>query len=322
MMKPTIPTATTPPLLGQSPELQAVLRAAQMAAVTEVTMLLLGESGTGKELLAQTVHAASRRADRPFVALNCAALPPTLAESELFGHRKGAFTGAIADHEGYLGAAEGGTLLLDEVGELPLSLQPKLLRFLESGEYQPVGSSRPRRANIRILAATHCPLAQQVAAGTFRADLFYRLNVVALELPPLRHRTGDLPLLLTALSGQLAAKYQLPPPRYTSAAQKQLQRYSWPGNLRELRNFCERMVIFCSGREVDLANLPPEMRAEADPPSSPITLPTEGVRLEEVERSLIQQALQRTIGNRSQAARLLGISRDTLLYRLKKYALI
>jgi len=309
--------------VGQSPELHAVLRAARLVAGTDVPLLIGGESGTGKELLARAVHAESSRASRPFVSVNCAALPENLAESLLYGHRKGAFTGAVSDQQGHIPAASGGTLFLDEVGELPLSVQAKLLRFLESGECLPVGQSTPVRVDVRIVAATNRDLYQQVKAGRFREDLYYRLHVVPLELPPLRERSGDIAVLLQHLTSALAERHELEPPRFAPATMELLQRYPWPGNVRELRNFCERTVVLHSGRDVGPTSLPHEMQPanrSADLPDG-FTLPETGIRLDELEAQMMKQALARTRGNRSRAARLLGLTRDTLLYRMKKHAI-
>ncbi len=308
-------------LVGRSPELGAVLRAAQVVAAADVTTLILGESGTGKQLLAETIHRGSRRADAPFVTVNCATLPETLAESELFGHRKGAFTGALADQQGRIRAAHGGTLFLDEIGELPLNLQAKLLRFLESGECQPLGAARAEHVDVRVIAATNRDLHAEAESGQFRHDLYYRLNVVPLELPPLRARGGDVALLLEELTTRLAATHELEPPRYSRAARQLLERYPWPGNVRELRNLCERMVVLFSGREVDTANLPLEIRRSQARTTKGFVLPESGLRLEELEADMLRQALTRAGGNRSRAARLLGLTRDTFLYRLKKYAI-
>jgi len=307
--------------LGESPEFRAVLRSAEIVAATEVTVLIRGESGTGKELLARALHAGSRRARGPFVTINCAALPDNLAESELFGHRKGAFTGAVADHPGRIRAAAGGTLFLDEVGELSPAIQAKLLRFLETGECQPVGGTDCRRVDARLLAATHRDLYALVREGRFREDLYYRLNVVPLELPPLRARSGDIPLLIDALTRQHAKLHGMQAPRYSRAALRLLEQYAWPGNVRELRNFCERMVILCSGMEIGPDNLPAEIRGGRAGTGACFELPHEGISLEELEQAMLRQALERTHGNRSRAARLLGLSRDTFLYRLKKYAI-
>ena len=308
-------------LLGESPEFSALLRSAQVVAATDVTVLVLGESGTGKERLAESIHAHSNRREGTFVAINCAALPETLAESELFGHRKGAFTGAVNHNSGRIRAAHGGTLFLDEVGELPLSIQAKLLRFLESGEVQGVGETASERVDVRIVAATHRDLYTLVQEGRFREDLYYRLNVVPLELPALRERTGDVRLLLKHLSRSLAAQHGLETPRFSRKTLEALEQYRWPGNVRELRNFCERMVVLFGGRTVEPGNLPREMREPAQETGGLFQLPEGGIRLDELEQQMIRQALSKTRGNRSRAARLLGLTRDTLLYRLKKYAI-
>lgn len=319
----TMTRSANEPLIGTSPELAAVLRAARLVAMTDVPVLVQGESGTGKELLATALHRDSPRRNGPLITVNCAALPETLAESLLYGHRKGAFTDAHCDQVGYVMQADGGTLFLDEVGELPLAIQAKLLRFLESGECQPVGQAAMAKADVRIIAATNRDLAKEVAAGNFRQDLFYRLNVVPLTLPPLRERGEDITLLLHHHTAQIAQRYDLETPRYHKRTLQHLQRYDWPGNVREVRNLCERMVILCSGREIHPENLPQEIRLPRAPDAANpgFQLPPEGVRLDELEVSLIRQALKQTAGNQSRAARLLGLTRDTLLYRLKKYAI-
>jgi DNA-binding NtrC family response regulator len=309
-------------LVGDSPALQQVLRAAALVAATDVPVLVRGESGTGKELLARSLHAQSSRAAREFVSVNCAALPEALAESLLYGHRRGAFTGAVEHQAGYVVSADGGTLFLDEVGELSLAVQAKLLRFLESGELQPVGQAGTRRVDVRVIAATNRDLETAVRAGRFREDLYYRLNVIPLELPPLREREGDVAQLMTHLTAELSTRHDLEAPRYSPAALARLQRYPWPGNVRELRNLCERMLVLFSGRSVEPDNLPAEIRQEARASASPFRLPVGGIHLDSVESELIRQALALTAGNRSQAARLLGLTRDTLLYRIKKYAIV
>jgi DNA-binding NtrC family response regulator len=293
-------------LLGKAPEFLSVVRSAQIAAATDVSVLILGESGTGKELLAQAMHRESQRSSAPFVAINCAAMPEQLAESELFGHRKGAFTGATSNSAGRIRAATGGTLFLDEIAELPLNIQAKLLRFLESGECQPLGETTPSTVDVRIVAATHRDLHQ-----------------MPLELPPLRRRRGDMSLLLQALGEQLAQKHGLQAPSYSNKALTRLEAHNWPGNIRELRNFCERMLILGAGSEIDLEQLPTELLTPLGQFHSDegFTLPDEGIKLEDLEQEMIKQALDRTHGNRSRAARLLGLTRDTLLYRIKKYAL-
>ena len=309
-------------LIGNDPEFLAALRSASLVAAADVTTLILGESGTGKELAARALHASSTRAHGPFVAVNCAALPDSLVESELFGHTKGAFTGAVSEQPGRIRAAEGGILFLDEVGELPLAIQAKLLRFLENGECQPLGANFPVKTNVRVVAATHRDLHTEVKAGRFREDLYFRLNIVPINLPALRERRGDVGLLLERIGTSLAREHNLSPLRFSKESLQCLKRYAWPGNVRELRNFCERMLILSGGRIIEPTNLPTEMRgSDAGTRASVFDLPEDGVELEAVEVSLIRQALSRTAGNRTHAARLLGITRDTLLYRMRKYAL-
>lgn len=309
-------------LHGGSAAFLSLLRSARIAAKTDVTLLLLGESGTGKELLAKAIHQESPRRRQPFIAINCAALPESLAESELFGHRKGAFTGASGHQPGRIKAAAGGTLFLDEVGELPLTVQAKLLRFLESGECHALGDSRPVKVDTRLVAATNRDLHQEVKAGRFRKDLFYRLHIVPLQLPALRQRHGDIEHLIPSLTAQLARQHGLAAPRYSIAAMEQLQRYDWPGNIRELRNFCERMLILLSGQTIKPENLPREITAGHEAGTrGGFFLPEGGVVLEDLEADLIHQALNQTHGNQSKAARLLGLTRSALLYRMKKHAI-
>lgn len=307
-------------IFGQSAEFESCMRAAQIIAATDVTVLIQGESGTGKELMAEQLHLQSARANQPFITVNCAALPETLAESELFGHRKGAFTGATQDQQGRIQAADGGTLFLDEIGELPLNIQAKLLRFLESGECQSVGKTHADKVNVRVIAATHRDLYKEAQQGNFREDLFYRLNVVPVQLPALRERLGDIEHLLNKLTEQLAEQHQLTAPVYHKQAIKQLTSYSWPGNIRELKNFCERMLILLPGQTVSADNLPFEFRQQPAT-SSVVQLPESGVVLDNVEAELISQALSKTNGNQSKAARLLGITRSALLYRMSKHAI-
>lgn len=311
-------------LIGNSPEFQAVIRSARVVAATDVNLLLLGETGTGKERMARAIHRESTRREAAFVVVNCASLPEPLAESLLFGHRKGAFTGATDDHRGYIAAADGGTLFLDEVGELPPSVQAKLLRFVESRECLPVGRTLAHQVDVRIVAATNRDLMEQVKSGGFRADLYYRLHVVPLELPPLRLRGADLELLLQQITRELARRHGLEAPRYNGAALRILRSHRWPGNVRELRNFAERMLVLLQGRTIAPENLPREIRCGAlsdDAAAGDFELPAGGIRLDDLESDMIRQALARTSGNRSRAARLLGLTRDTLLYRIKKYAI-
>ncbi|MCX7109520.1 MAG: sigma-54 dependent transcriptional regulator [Proteobacteria bacterium] len=307
-------------LIGQSPNFEAMLRSAKMVAATDVTVLIRGETGTGKELLAKALQNQGPLAKRPFITLNCAALPEALVESELFGHRRGAFTGAVANQTGRLQAADGGTLFMDEVDSLPLPVQAKLLRFLETGDIQPVGDTFSQRVNVRIIAATNTNLEERIANGEFRKDLYYRLNVVPIEIPPLRERMGDIQLLLNHFLRQFAAAHKLPAPTLSNRAIARLLEHGWPGNVRELRNVCERLCILLAGHHIEVENLPEEI---IKPPvaGGGFILPEEGVELEQMEIDLILQALERTQGNRSHTARLLGITRDTLMYRMQKYNL-
>jgi DNA-binding NtrC family response regulator len=313
----------TNPILGESPELQAVLRAAQLVSKADCPVLILGESGTGKEELARTLHRLSPRAAGPFIPVNCGALPSELAESELFGHRRGAFTGADRDHPGFVGAAEGGTLFLDEIGDLPLSLQPKLLRFLERGERQPLGEPRARAADVRVLAATHRDLHEASDQGLFRRDLFYRLHVVPLELPPLRLRGNDVLLLADHFLVELARTHGQAPPRLTRPARRALLAHRWPGNVRELRHLCERLVLLLPGQLLGPENLGLTARTPfaSAARAGLLQLPAEGLEFEALEHDLLRQAMAQARGCKARAARLLGLSRNTLLYRLKKHAI-
>ena len=309
-------------MLGESAEFENLKRTANIMAATDVTVLIQGESGTGKELMAKFIHAQSKRKSDPLVTINCAALPEALAESELFGHCKGAFTDATSDQQGRIQSAHNGTLFLDEVGELTHSIQAKLLRFLENGECQTIGETKTKKVNVRVIAATNRDLFKEVENGNFREDLFYRLHVVPLALPSLRERQSDITLLINHLSAQLAAKHCLNVPRYSLKAIEHCQRYAWPGNIRELKNFCERMVILLGGKTISVENLPLEIRAEQKKKiSDPFTLPEGGVILEQIEAQLINQAMDKSHGNQSKAARLLGLTRSALLYRIKKYTI-
>jgi DNA-binding NtrC family response regulator len=307
-------------IIGQSPALDSLIRCARLVASTDVTVLLKGETGTGKEILATAIQKQSSRADKAFITLNCAALPESLIESELFGHKKGSFTGATCSTQGLLPAANGGTLFLDEINSLPLSIQAKLLRFLESGECLAVGDVSPCKVDVRIIAATNADINQQIDVGEFRRDLYYRLNVVPLELPPLAQRTEDIEHLIKHFLEIFTHTYAIAPPKFSKAALKMLKSYSWPGNIRELRNLCERLSILLAGRTIEPENLPLEfIRASSTPKVTDFTLPETGIQLDALEANLIHQALNRTQGNRSKSARLLGLSRDTLIYRMQKH---
>ena len=306
-------------LIGHSPVFRQLLNTAQLVAATRATVLICGESGSGKENLARFLHTHSPLASRPFIAVNCANLPENLVESELFGHRRGAFSNAIVDRDGLIRTAHNGTLFLDEIGELPLTAQAKLLRFLENGEILPLGYDQPIKANVRVIAATNCDLEKMMKIGRFRADLFYRLQVVPMEVPPLRERAGDIVLLIEHFVEMAAQQHSLQAVSFSPEAMKVLKAYPWPGNVRELKNLCERLTILCNSQRGSLGvdNLPLNIRGgQRVATSAPVAAP---LSLEQTERDLILQALDQTRGNRTRAAKLLGISRYTLLYRMKKY---
>jgi two-component system response regulator AtoC len=298
--------------------MEQVLKMVRQVAVSSSPVLITGETGTGKELVARALHNEGGRKDRPFIAVNCSAISASLMESELFGHVKGAFTGADRDRPGLFGAADGGTLFLDEIGELPLELQPKLLRVLQEGEIRRVGESRSRRVDVRVLTATARDLRDEVARGRFRDDLYFRLAVVEIRIPPLRQRMEDLPFLVEHFVARIAARERRPPPVFTSAAIDLLQRYQWPGNVRELENFIEKTLIFCRGETIDGAELPWEVRRENREEPSNLSLKQAALRL---EREYIAKALAATGGNRTHAARLLEISLRALLYKVKEYGI-
>ncbi len=296
-------------ILGRSPALQRVLeQAARVAPHGDVTVLLGGETGTGKELLARAIHYHSPRAAAPFVEINCAAIPGNLLESELFGHERGAFTGAVAARPGLFELAHGGTLFLDEIGHLPLELQPKLLRALESREIRRVGGQSTRRIDVRVLGATHVDLAAAVRRGEFREDLYYRLNVVVLRLPPLRERGDDVELLAETFLGRLADRYGLPVPPLTPEARALLRAHPWPGNVRELRNTIERALVLSPPGTLHLDVLREPAQPDAGPASG-LPFPAD---LATLSRAAAARMLELTHGNKSEAARRLGISRPRL----------
>ncbi len=286
-------------------------------APRDVTVLLVGESGTGKERVAEAIVRASRRADRPFVRFNCAALTPELAEAELFGHARGAFTGAARARPGLFREADGGTLLLDEVGELAAAAQAKLLRVLQEGEVRPVGEERPRTVDVRVVAATHRDLEEEVRAGRFREDLFYRLNVVTLRIPPLRERPEDVPVLARHFLDRFARSFGVEPLHVPEALFDRLAAHAWPGNVRELENALEALVALSPAEGLDLALLPGS-GGPAAAEGAPLPLRE---RVQAYERGLVVEALRAAHGNRSEAARRLGISRVTLHDKLRRYAL-
>lgn len=305
-------------IVGTSPQMEKVFSVVRKVAVTDASVLLTGESGTGKELVARSLHAQSSRRAAPFVAVNCAAIPRDLLESELFGHVKGAFTGAIRDKVGKFQSAEGGTLFLDEIGELPIDLQPKLLRALQEKEVEPVGGARSHKLDVRIVSATNIDLEEAVAQGTFREDLFYRLSVIPLHLPPLRQRRQDIPLLVRYFCGKHGGRDVKISPDALDA----LSDYPWPGNVRELENAIERLLIMRSADTITVKDLPTKSRPGAVAAGRPVVnLPDEGYSLEQLEREVVVNALKRNGWNQSAAARFLRIPRHTLVYRLEKYGI-
>jgi two-component system response regulator PilR (NtrC family) len=316
-----------PNLIGKSRAMQEVLDLVRRVANTPTNVLILGESGTGKELVARAIHEHSDRGPKPFLVVNCGAIPENLLESELFGHRKGAFTGASSDKEGIVRAAHGGTLFLDEVGELPLSMQVKLLRVLQERSVKAIGDVREQPVDLRVIAATNRNLEEEVRGGRFRDDLFYRLNVISIELPPLRDRPEDIPLLAHHFLRKYAEMMNKPLDEFEPEAMQALVHHGFAGNVRELENIIQRAVALEDDDRVSSRALPPTLRPRSPSDSlqdASLQLPQDGVDLEgvvgELERKLIMQALQRTGGLKKEAAKLLGISFRSLRYRLDKLA--
>jgi DNA-binding NtrC family response regulator len=308
------------PLVGESESMRAVATLVEEVANSDVTVLIEGESGTGKEIVARAVHVKSGRRDRPFISVNCAALPEQLLEAELFGHVKGAFTGAVSDKPGRFQLAEGGTLFLDEIGDLSPKGQGDLLRVLEDGCFRKVGGTELIRVNVRVIAATNKKMQEAVAAGQFREDLFYRLQIVPIVMPPLRDRVEDIPLLVDRFFEHFSAKHKRRRKSFSPAALQLCQRFPWPGNVRQLRNMVERLIITCRKPVVDVEDLPDFLR-EHD--QNTITFSVRpGTPLAEVEKMLIRQTLTHIASNREQAAKALGISRRALQYKLKRYGLL
>jgi len=321
-------------IYGESAAIREVRERIARVAPTHATVLITGETGTGKELVARAIHRNSPRASKPFVAVNCAAFTETLLESELFGHEKGAFTGADHSRQGLFEAAHEGTLFLDEAGEMSLAAQAKLLRILTDGQLLRVGSTRPRKVDVRVLVATHRNLEQRVREGFFREDLFYRLAVVPIHLPPLRDRRDDIPGLSEIFCRQTATELKMPRRHISPQALEQLQQYQFPGNLRELKNLIERAYILTSNLEIGIGDLPvgrsaeltPANGKEGKPSSQPFALPTSDSfdlteLLERTEKELILQTLSATGGAQSEAARRMGLSRSALAYKLNKYGI-
>jgi DNA-binding NtrC family response regulator len=320
-------------IIGKSSAMERLFQLLETVAPTTSTILITGETGTGKEVVARAIHHASPRRPQRFVALNCSAIPETLLEAELFGHVRGAFTGAVGSRPGRVEQAHKGTLFLDEVGTMTAALQMKLLRVLQEREFERIGDTHTMKVDVRVIAATNSDLRQMVADGQFREDLFYRLNVIPVILPPLRDRKEDIPLLVQHVLDKIEANRaaseggvtdRTSPLTVSQEAMRRLMAYHWPGNVRQLENIIERALAFCAGRsQIDVGELPAEIQQSQEVAlSSPVTLPEEGLDLDafiaEVERELIQLSLERTGGNKGQAARLLNLKRTTLVEKLKR----
>jgi len=306
-------------IVGQCDAIKEVALLIRQVAKTGATVLITGESGTGKEVAAVEIHKASNRADRPFIAVNCAALPEQLLESELFGHERGAFTGATTKKKGRFEIADKGTILLDEIGEMPISMQAKLLRVLQERCFERVGGTETIHVDVRVIATTNIDLATAISNGTFREDLYYRLNVMRISIPPLRSRKEDIPLLVNHFLEKFDPSHSK---KISSKAMKILTNYNWPGNIRELQNAIERALIVCQGTEIQPVHFPEELLSGLEETSTPIINLTEGgFSLEDLEKHLIIKALEKNNNNQTKVAKYLGISRPTLLYRLKKYGI-
>jgi DNA-binding NtrC family response regulator len=309
-------------IIGRAPVLLRVLEMASRAAQSDATVLIRGETGTGKELLAKAIHFNSRRKDKPFITINCGAIPKDLLESELFGHFKGSFTGALAHKQGKVEVADGGTLFLDEIGEMPHELQVKLLRMLQEGEIEKIGATSPTKVDVRIIAATHRKLEAMIEDGAFREDLYYRLAVIPLELPPLRERMDDIPELVQHFFVKCTRKHSAANLALPTSLLPYFCGYRWPGNVRELENVIERLVVLARGQEITLAELPDSLRRER--PALDVLhldLPPHGISLEAVEKELILRALEKCNWNQTRAAKYLDVGRKTLIYRMEKYGI-
>jgi two-component system, NtrC family, response regulator AtoC len=309
-------------IVGHAKSFLRVLDQAARVSQRNTTVLIEGETGTGKELVARAIHHNSRRSSRPFVPINCGAIPRDLVESELFGYVRGAFTGALASKAGRFEAADGGTIFLDEVGELPLEAQVKLLRVLQEGEVPKLGANSPVKVDVRVIAATHRDLSAMVEDETFREDLYYRLAVVPLRVPPLRDRREDIPELVDTLFQRAKERHSLLEVRMAAGVRQRLINYHWPGNVRQLENVLERLLVLSSSDLVTIEDLPEDLIASSATTSILWTnLPEDGISLEAIERELISRALEKFDGNQTQAARYLDISRRTLIYRMEKHGL-
>ncbi len=309
-------------IVGTSPAMRRLIEQATQLARVDTTVLISGESGTGKEVLAKAIHFNGTRGGKPFVVINCGAIPETLLESELFGYRKGAFTGAVGNKIGKFEAAEGGSVFLDEIGELPLPLQVKVLRVVQENEMDVVGENKPRKVDVRIIAASNRDLRQMAADGRFRQDLYYRLNVAPLNVPTLRERREDIPLLLHFFIDRICKHYGKAPLTLGKGVLRILESYSWPGNVRELENTIERLVVFSQNDTIDMKDLPDEiLNPQLTVGEAVLRVPPEGVSMAQVEKELVLTALERTHWNQTRAAAFLRISRNVLIYRMQRYRL-
>jgi two-component system NtrC family response regulator len=309
-------------IIGRARPLLYALDVAARAAKSDSTVLIRGETGTGKELLAKAIHFNSARHAKPFIAINCGAIPRELLESELFGHVRGAFTGAMSHKRGKVETAESGTLFLDEIGELPPELQVKILRMIQEREIEAVGSVEVTRVNVRIIAATHRNLEAMVEDATFRQDLYYRLAVIPIEIPPLRERMDDIPDLVEHFFVRAKQRLGRPDLALPQSVVRHFSGYRWPGNVRELENVIERIIVLARGKEITPEDLPPNLRQEPSALEAlQFELPETGISLESVERELILRALEKCNWNQSKAARYLDVSRRTLIYRMEKFRL-
>jgi len=313
-------------IVGESKAMEDVFSIMKRVADTPTTVLITGESGTGKELIARGIHRASSRSNAPFVSINCAAVPENLLESELFGYEKGAFTGAVSLKQGKFEFADGGSLFLDEVGEMSLSLQVKLLRVLQEQEFQRVGGNKDIKVNVRIIAATNKDLREEVDAGRFRSDLFFRLNVVSVHVPPLRERRSDIPVLAAHFLGKFGARLSRQVSEVSPDVMSALYAYSWPGNVRELENVIERAMVLCRGNRIEPEDLPSEIRETPEIEEGIDNLisweRSLAETLDAIEERMIRQALKKAGNVQNQAAKTLGISRSNLQYKMKKYGLM
>lgn len=310
-------------IVGSSEKMRNVFQLVERVAKTDATVLIEGESGTGKELIAKGIHFSGSRREKPFIAINCAAIPETLIEAELFGYKKGAFTGASTESKGKFEEADGGTLFLDEISAMPLTAQPRLLRVLQEQEVTRLGESRARKIDVRIIVATNENLRERVTQNEFREDLYYRLAVVPIRMPALRERREDIPLLVEHFLKKTAERHETNIPRIEPEAFRTLVDHNWPGNVRELENTIERMVILSDGSALTIADLPAGIKDQSTKISGDLTfsLPTEPMSLELLELQIIREALSRFGGNQSETARFLGITRSALIYRMQKHGL-